>query len=66
VSERTHSAERIYAGAVAATHNAAIRKVILLERFQFGLPVNRNAIMLRATGAYPVGDQPPNPCELPS
>jgi hypothetical protein len=48
VSERAHSAERIYTGAVAATHNKAIRKVILLDQFQFGLPLNRKAIMLRA------------------
>jgi hypothetical protein len=34
--------------AISATHKQAIRKVILLERFQIGLPLNRNAIMLRA------------------
>jgi hypothetical protein len=47
-SERAHSAERIYVSAVAATHNKAIRKLILLDQFQFGLPLNCKAIMLRA------------------
>jgi hypothetical protein len=43
-----HAAERIYDSAAAAMHNSSSRKLILLERFQFGLPLNRKAIMLRA------------------
>jgi hypothetical protein len=48
LSERAHSAERIWAGSIAATHKRTIRKLILLDQFQFGLPLNCKAIMLRA------------------
>jgi hypothetical protein len=35
------------AAALPQRTNKAIRKLILLERFQIGLPLNRKAIMLR-------------------
>jgi hypothetical protein len=33
----------------------SIRKLILLDQFQFGLPLNRKAIMLRANWRLPGG-----------
>jgi hypothetical protein len=43
------------ANGVAAAHNRPFRNLILLDQFQFGLPLNRNAIMLRANWRLPGG-----------
>jgi hypothetical protein len=45
---RAHSAERIWTAALPQRTNKAIRKLILRDQFQFGLPRNHKAIMLRA------------------
>jgi hypothetical protein len=45
-------------------HNAAIRKVILLEGFQIALPRNQNAIMLRANWRLPGGRTATYPREM--
>jgi hypothetical protein len=59
------SALRISRRPGVATHNAAIRKVFLLERFQISLPRNRNAIMLRANWRLPGGRAATYPREMP-
>jgi hypothetical protein len=50
----------------AAAHNPTFQNYILFERFQIELPRGGIGIILRPTGAYPVGpSQYPN-SELPS
>jgi hypothetical protein len=49
---------RFYDRIIAAAHNTKSKNFILLDKFQFALPPDWNALILRAADIDPVGVGP--------